>query len=307
MAKGQERKLDMKRIIWATVISLIIATGCQKQAAKPKEVKEQPAAKAAAAKEQPAVKAKEEAKEVKAQAQETKATEVKAKTEIKGLVGWWKLDEKEGNSVTDSSGNGFTAEAILEGEPSVWAVGEGPNKGNCAKFTGKQTIAIPDGVWDKVKDKLSIAFWVNQDPCSPPGETWPGPFGSAAEEGKSYPDSGWLPLRAFLPSPNGTVDIGKDEEHVYWSPEDVNQCSGAWNHYVFVKDTNEHTLTLYHNGVQVASSFDAMEPMPKIKGFILGGRTGPNGDWSGKLADFRIYNIALNEQDAQKLFENKGK
>ena len=283
----------MKKNIWTVILSLIIASGfivpvplhyfgCNKQGAKPIEVKEQPAAKA-----------KEEVKGIKAQ------TQVKAA----GPVGWWKLNEKEGNSVADSSGNNFTAEVVLEGEPAIWAIGEGPDKSNCAKFTGKQIIVIPDGVWDKVKDKLSIAFWVNQDPCSPPGETWPGPFGCAAAEGKNYPDPGWLPLRAFLPSPIGTVDIGKDEEHVYWAPPDLNACKGAWNHYVFIKDAKEHTLTLYHNGEQVASVDAAIEEMPKIKGFILGGRTYPNGDWSGKLADFRIYNIVLTEQGAKKLYE----
>jgi hypothetical protein len=110
-----------------------------------------------------------------------------------------------------------------------------------------------------------------------------------------------------LPSPNGTVDIGKDEEHIYWAPDDPNACSGAWNHYVFVKDANEHTLMLYHNGTQVATNFDAMEAMPKVKGFILGGRASPTADWFGKIRDFRIYNVALTQEDAQKLFENKGK
>jgi len=281
----------MKKVIaLLVVLSLIPVTSCTKEASPEKssdankEVKAQPAAKAE--------EAKQEVKEHPA-----------AKTA--GLIGWWKLNEKDGNSVADSSGNNFNGEVVLNDGPSVWAAGQGPDGSNCAKFTGTQIIEIPDGVWDKVKDKLSIAFWANQDPCTPSGETWPGPFGSAPAEGLNYPDPGWLPLRAFLPSPNGTVDIGNDEEHIYWQPDDTNATSGAWNHYVFVKDANERTLMLYHNGEQVASNYDAMEPMPKIKGFILGGRTGPTADWSGKIADFRVYNIVLNDQDAMKLFEKK--
>ena len=220
-------------------------------------------------------------------------------------IGWWKLNEKEGNTVSDSSGNGFAANVQLNGGPSIWAAGQGFDSNGCAKFAGKQIIVVPNGVWSKVKDKLSIAFWANQDASNPPGETWPGPFGCAAAEGLNYPDPGWLPLRAFLPSPNGTVDIGKDEEHVYWTPDDPNACSGKWNHYVFVKDANEHSLKLYHNGIPVASTYDAMEPMPKINNFILGGRLYPTGDWFGKIDDFRIYNTALTQDDAQNLFENK--
>jgi hypothetical protein len=221
-------------------------------------------------------------------------------------IGWWKLNEKEGNSVKDSSGNGFDATVQLNGGPSIWAAGQGFDSNGCAKFTGQQTILIPNGVWGKVKQQLSIAFWVNQDLNNPPGETWPGPFGCAPTEGLKYPDPGWLQLRAFLPSPNGTIDIGKDEEHVYWDAGgDTNAYAGSWNHYVFIKDANEHTLKLYHNGVQVATNFDAPEPMPKVNDFILGGRMSPTADWFGKIDDLRIYNCALTDAEVQKLFEGK--
>jgi hypothetical protein len=219
-------------------------------------------------------------------------------------IGWWKLNEKEGNTVKDSSGNGFDATVQLNGGPSVWAPG-GFDSNGCAKFSGQQIILIPNGVWGRVKQQLSIAFWVNQDAGNPPGETWPGPFGCAATEGLKYPDPDWLQLRAFLPSPSGTVDIGKDEEHVYWSPDNPSACSGSWNHYVFIKDSNEQTLQLYHNGELVASTFDAVAPMPKVNNFILGGRTSPTADWFGKIDDLRIYNCALSQAEVQKLFASK--
>jgi hypothetical protein len=220
-------------------------------------------------------------------------------------IGWWKLNEKEGNSVADSSGNGFNAEVILDGGPSIWAPGEGVGSSGCAKFAGKQIIVIPNGVWGKVKDKMSISFWINHDANNPPGDTWPGPFGCAKAEGLNYPDPGWLPLRAFLPSPDQTVDIGKDEAHVYWQPGDANAYSGGWNHYVYIHDANEYSQKLYHNGIPVASNFGAMEPLPKINNFIIGGKMYPTGDWFGKIDDFRIYNTALTDDEVKKLFEAK--
>jgi hypothetical protein len=192
----------------------------------------------------------------------------------------------------------------LNGAASIWA-GQGFDSGGCANFTSKQIVIIPNSVWGKVKQQLSISFWVNQDAGNPPGETWPGPFGCAPTEGLSFPDPNWLPMRAFVPTPNKTIDIGKDSEHVYWEPSDANAYAGSWNHYVFIKDTNEHTLKLYHNAVQVSSLFDAMEPMPKLNNFFLGGRMYPNGDWNGKIDDFRIYNIALSQDEVSKLFESK--
>ncbi|MGA2171933.1 MAG: LamG domain-containing protein [Sedimentisphaerales bacterium] len=220
-------------------------------------------------------------------------------------IGWWKLNEKEGNTVSDSSGNGFNATVQLGGGPSIWTPGQGFDSSGCATFTGQQTVLIPNGVWGKVKQQLSIAFWVNQDVANPPGEQWPGPWGCAPTEGLTFPDPNWLPLRAFVPTPNKTIDIGKDSEHVFWEPFDSNTYAGTWNLYVFVKDSNEHSLRLYHNGVPVASNFDAMEPMPKINNFFLGGREYPTANWFGKIDDFRIYNTALSQDDVQKLFESK--
>jgi hypothetical protein len=220
-------------------------------------------------------------------------------------IGWWKLDETKGETAKDSSGNGFDA-TVQKGEgPEIWVAGEGFDANGCAKFTAQQTVVIPNGVWDKVKEQLSIAFWVNQDPNNEPGETWPGPWGCASAEGKSYPDPDWLPLRAFLPTPEGNIDLGKDEENLFWAPSDKSDYAGKWNHYVFIKDANDDTLMLYHNGEMIAQRYDATEPMPKVTNFILGGRNSPNADWHGMLDDVRIYNVVLSQSDAEKLFKSK--
>jgi hypothetical protein len=221
-------------------------------------------------------------------------------------IGWWKLDEAKGETAKDSSGNGFDATVELGGGDAIWAAGEGYDSNGCAKFTAKQYVLIPDGVWGKVKEQLSIAFWVNQDPNNPPDAAkWPGPWGCASGEGKSYPEPNWLPMRAFLPTPEGNIDLGKDEENLYWAPGGATDYAGKWNHYVFIKDANEDTLRLYHNGELAAQRYDATEPMPKVTNFIIGGRNYPNADWYGKIDDFRIYNCALSQEDAKKLFDSK--
>jgi len=221
------------------------------------------------------------------------------------LIGWWKFDEPNGNIAKDSSGNGFNATVQLGRGPKIWGPGEGFDSNGCAKFTGQQLVMIPNAVWGRVKEQLSISFWVNQDAKNPPGESWPGPWGCAPTAGLNFGDPGWLPLRAFVPTPNKTIDIGKDEEHVFWEASDANAYAGSWNHYVFVKDVNEQTLRLYYNGTQVAEVFGATEPMPKVNNFIVGGRMYPTADWFGKIDDLRIYNTALSQAEAQKLFESK--
>ena len=220
-------------------------------------------------------------------------------------IGWWKFEEKDGNTAKDSSGNGFDAPVILDGGPKLWCPGEGFDSNGCAKFTAQQTIVIPNAICSRVKDQLSIAFWVNQDANTPPDEKWPGPWGIAPTEGVSHPDPNWLKLRAFLPTPEKAIDMGNDSENIYWMPPNAEDYAGKWNLYVFVKDANEYSLKMYHNGTQVAERYGAMEPIPKISNFMLGGRMYPTADWSGKIDDFRIYNKALSPDDILKMYMAK--
>lgn len=222
-------------------------------------------------------------------------------TEAAEPIGWWKLSETAGSIAYDSSGNGFNATVHLGSGSSIWQPGEGFDSNGCANFTAQQYVLIPDGVWDLIDDQMSIAFWVNQDPNHPAGSNWPGPWGCEKTPGLNWPDYNWLQLRAHLPRPDGAIDMGKDEESVYWAPGDTNAYAGSWNHYVFIKDTNEHTLALYHNGVKVAEKFDQMEPMPDVNNFMLGGVIYPYPDWYGKIDDFRIYNHALSQLEVIKL------
>ncbi len=222
-------------------------------------------------------------------------------TEAAEPVGWWKLDETTGSIAYDSSGNGFNATVNLGSSSAIWQPGEGFDSNGCANFTAQQYVLIPNGVWDLIGDQMSIAFWVNQDPNHPPGSNWPGPWGCAKTPGLNWPDYNWLQLRAHLPRPDGAIDIGKDEENIYWAPGDANAYAGRWNHYVFIKDVNAHTLTLYHNGLKVDQRTGQMEPMPDVNHFFLGGVIYPYPDWYGKIDDLRIYNCALSQLEIIKM------
>jgi WD40 repeat protein/tetratricopeptide (TPR) repeat protein len=222
------------------------------------------------------------------------------------LVGWWKFDETSGSIAHDSSGNGFNATVYLGGEAAIWEPNGGfDSKGN-AKFTAKQYVLIPNAVWGQIGEKLSITFWVNQDAEHPPGNDWPGPWGCAQTPGLSWPQPNWLQLRAYVPTPEGAIDIGNDGEMVWWSAGDANNYAGRWNHYVFIKDVDAHTLTLYHNGVKVDERFGQMGPMPDVNNFFVGGRTYPNADWYGKIDDVRIYSYALSQAEVAAIYRGEG-
>ncbi len=216
-------------------------------------------------------------------------------------VGWWKFNETAGSIAYDSSGNGFNATVNLGGGPAIWQAGAGFDSNGYAKFTAQQYVLIPNSVWSRISNQMSIAFWVNQDPNHPPGNNWPAIWGCAQTPGLSWPQPNWLQLRAYVPTPDGAINIGKDEEAVWWPAGDTNNYAGRWNHYIFIKDTNAHTMTLYHNGVKVVDNFNQMEPMPEVNNFFIGGTVYPYPSWYGKIDDLRIYNCALSQLDIIKL------
>jgi tetratricopeptide (TPR) repeat protein len=222
------------------------------------------------------------------------------------LVGWWKFDEASGSIAHDSSGDGFNATVYLGGGAAIWEPNGGfDSKGN-AKFTAKQYVLIPNAVWGQIGEKLSITFWVNQDPNHPPRSNWPGPWGCAKTPGLSWPQPNWLQLRAYVPTPAGAIDIGNDKEMVWWAAGDANNYAGSWNHYVFIKDANEDTLTLYHNGAKVAEGFGQMGPMPDVNNFFVGGKMYPYADWHGRIDDVRIYSYALPQAEVAAIYRGEG-
>ena len=91
----------------------------------------------------------------------------------------------------------------------------------------------------------------------PTPQTTNGPAPGESRQPRVYrtPDPNWLKLRAFVPTPNKAIDIGNDSENIYWQPTSDSDYAGSWNLYVFVKDANEYSLRLYHNGTKVAERF----------------------------------------------------
>ena len=104
-------------------------------------------------------------------------------TEAAEPIGWWNFNETTGSIAYDSSGNGYDATVNLGGGPSIWQAGAGFDSNGCVMFTAQQTVLIPNGIWSRIGNQMSIAFWGNQDPNHPPGSNWPGPWGCAATPG----------------------------------------------------------------------------------------------------------------------------
>lgn len=74
-----------------------------------------------------------------------------------GMVGWWKLDETTGTTVSDSSGNGITGNFV--GTPK-WAPGK---FGGALQLDGKSWVDFgnPPKTLMTGTTPVSIALWIN--------------------------------------------------------------------------------------------------------------------------------------------------
>jgi hypothetical protein len=75
-----------------------------------------------------------------------------------GIVGWWKLDEAEGDTVVDSSGMGH--DGTISGANYSWLPADG-TRGSALDFkNGEQILCAPSEALD-LRDALTLAAWVS--------------------------------------------------------------------------------------------------------------------------------------------------
>ena len=210
------------------------------------------------------------------------------------LVGWWKLDEGSGTTISDSSSKGNNGTIV---DNPVWDVKwiTGPSRG-AMEFSGVGTV-YGNGDYIKidhtasldVRSRISIALWIRPGADDPEGKgTETAPMAKAMD-----PDWNWQvrygwggapqPYMAFTfnTSPRAWAFVGKKLERNEW-------CHIACSH-------DGTTLTTYLNGKPTEST-----PMGAIAGGsmpVLIGSDGWGCDWIGAIDDVRMYNHALSESE----------
>lgn len=88
-------------------------------------------------------------------------------TNPSGLIGWWSLDENQGNMVKNFVG-GKSGQIWYISQTSPWAAGSGPwqvagalNTGSAVKFDGGRSyIMLDDSFSDVANNQLTISYWI---------------------------------------------------------------------------------------------------------------------------------------------------
>jgi parallel beta-helix repeat protein len=201
-----------------------------------------------------------------------------------GLVAHWKFDEGKGTAAADSSGNGN--KGALIGRP-VWTTGK---IGNALSFDGiNDNVTVADSNSLDLTSSFTLSAWVN------PASTFTD-FRSILIKNYKYYIYASVAGYCGDGSPLGGFSETTDRTVCQPSPLPVN----TWTHLAVTY--NGSTLTLYRDGVAVATSNASGAPSPTTGTLQIGGSQ--FGEYfKGLIDEVRIHNKALSATEIQTVYQ----
>jgi len=217
----------------------------------------------------------------------------------RGLVAWYKFDDKRGSVARDSSGKGH--DARLLGRPK-WTTGR---LGGALEFDGKDDFVElagrgPAGFMHDAFRERSICFWVRQN--------------AAAKAGDVYDEGGMSTGIAIRLGAEGLRIACSNWDSRKYLPAVPAPALGTWHHVAVV--FNRGSLTAFVDGRKAASARAGYSEMTKHnddgglgacgRSDVLGRRWGTGRDlrglhFTGLLDDVRIYERALAPEEVEAL------
>jgi tetratricopeptide (TPR) repeat protein len=212
--------------------------------------------------------------------------------ELAGLIARWKLDEKDGRNVADSSGNGH--DATVQGDPTWQPIG------------GKMGGAIDlggDGDFLNVDDEsafdfaagVTVAAWIKV-------RAFDRPWQALVTKG----DSAWRIQRNNETNTlefacTGLQVAGGNQYGSLFGTREIGR--NEWHHVAGVFDGKR--MSLYVDGTLDASQ-EASGTINQNDAEVQIGANTEMGDrfWNGLIDDVRIYNYGMSETQVQKLPTN---
>jgi len=202
------------------------------------------------------------------------------------LVGWWKLDETSGTTVSDSSdtANDGAADNMTDAD---WV--EGKN-GNALDFDGTNDSVIIGSDSDYPTGDFSVSMWVYRVsgyPVFPP-----------IMQSQRYYQAGYNGNWTFRTQAsklefyayNGTGAIGNKSVAITMNDD-------TWYHVGFVFSDSGNTIELYLDGSSLGTGAISGTLDDAAASGVYVGRDRTSFYWKGKIDDVRIYNVALSDSN----------
>ena len=209
---------------------------------------------------------------------------------------WWRFDEGEATTATDSSGSGH--DGVIDG--ATWTPGGADGKGYCLAFAGGATV-IDDDAEDFLNglDGVTFSLWIKSNVVgTDAGFLWfiepdGGDSGGMRYDAASWAWEGGVNLvKMSLQSTGGFMVLeGSD-----------NKQTTAWQHLA-VTWTSGEELKLYIDG-QLDTPLGVDPPgsgtVTAVTTLIVGKGAkdaAANAGWDGLIDDLRIYSRALSQEE----------
>ena len=221
-------------------------------------------------------------------------------------VGYWKLDECQGSTANDSSGNGNS------GTVTIGASGTQTSVGTCSTAS----TAWGNGATGKYNYSLNLDG--NDDYITTAAFS---PLATAGQTTKSISWGGWFYPTSSIASKTllekatefqlTTNSSSQPLCGVYYSAAFHNSSAptqtltlSAWNHVLCTYDgTNINT---YLNGKLIKQSSETNSVTAASSILYMGETSGGGSRYSGQLDDAKIYNYALTKQQIQQVYNQGG-
>ena len=207
------------------------------------------------------------------------------------LVGHWNFNETNGDLAGDTSGrdnhlrlNNLTASSRVRGK-----------SGNAIHFVDSrnQDASINNVSSDLKPESVTLSAWINPEPSNQDWE-W------IAAQGDNY---------GLYIQPDRRRLVFYKKESGGWEGVESSRDSikfDEWQHVTGSFDASSGQLSLYIDGVEVASNRVSNEIVyNEGNGFTIGSMQGGRG-FTGDIDDVRVHNAALIQADINDLFTNNG-
>ncbi|MHC4323292.1 MAG: LamG domain-containing protein [Planctomycetota bacterium] len=180
-------------------------------------------------------------------------------------------------SVDVTGGFDGAGAAVFPGDDDPTVVGEGESHVNLNNA----------GISSLAGSELTVSLWVKGDPAFQPFNDV---VFDAGEAGSM--------LRFECPDSQGRVVFThgiQPRDIVIWDEAGSADWAGDWNHYALVKDANEGTQQIYHNGLLVAENTQAFQAKLSLDDMRIGATNQPlpQRPYHGMLDDLRFYGSVL--------------
>ncbi len=197
---------------------------------------------------------------------------------------WYKFDEQQGQVVTDSSGMGNDAQ-LVDGEE--WATGKIDGAVN---LTGNNYILLPDGIVQSLND-FTITTWINQNEVL----IWQ----RLLDFGNDITKYMYFTLNDGAGS-RFAINVDNSWQELTALPI---SDPGTW-HFVAVSKSGSN-VAIYIDGIKSATSdtieYNPSDLGPTINNFIGKSQYEADANFNGKIDDFRIYTVSMDELGIQNI------